>query len=63
MSRSDVGKQKILDVLHKTFGTDTSGKADFNSVTLSALAADLTQKDPSRSGPALAIVTTSSQPR
>ena len=42
----DAGKQKILDVLHKTFGTDTSGKADFNSVTLSALAADLTQKDP-----------------
>ncbi len=42
----DVGKQKILDVLHKTFGTDTSGKADFNSVTLSALASDLTQKDP-----------------
>jgi preprotein translocase subunit SecF len=42
----DVGKQKILDVLHKTFGTDTSGKADFNSVTPSALASDLTQKDP-----------------
>jgi preprotein translocase subunit SecF len=42
----DVGKQKILDVLHKTFGSDTSGKPDFNSITPSALAADLTQKDP-----------------
>jgi preprotein translocase subunit SecF len=42
----DVGKQKILDVLHKTFGTDTSGKPDFNSITPSALASDLTQKDP-----------------
>src|SRR5271170_7670616 len=42
----DVGKQKILDVLHKTFGTDASGKPDFNSITPSALASDLTQKDP-----------------
>jgi preprotein translocase subunit SecF len=42
----DVGKQKILDVLHKTFGTDTTGRPDFNSITPSALAADLTQKDP-----------------
>ena len=42
----DVGKQKILDVLHKTFGTDTSGKPDFNSITPSALVSDLTQKDP-----------------
>jgi preprotein translocase subunit SecF len=42
----DAGKQKILDVLHATFGTDSSGKPDFNSTTPSALAADLTQKDP-----------------
>jgi len=42
----DAGKQKILDVLHATFGTDTSGKPDFNSVTQPALAADLTRKDP-----------------
>jgi preprotein translocase subunit SecF len=42
----DAGKQKILDVLHATFGTDSSGKPDFNSTTPSALAAALTQKDP-----------------
>jgi len=42
----DAGKQKILDVLHGTFGTDASGKPDFNSVTASDLAAALTQKDP-----------------
>jgi preprotein translocase subunit SecF len=42
----DAGKQKILDVLHKTFGVDSAGRPDFNSVTPSALAADLTQKDP-----------------
>jgi preprotein translocase subunit SecF len=42
----DAGKQTILDVLHKTFGGDTSGKPDFNSVSASALAAYLTQKDP-----------------
>ena len=42
----DTGKQAILDVLHKTFGTDTSTKQDFNSITPSALAAYLTQKDP-----------------
>ncbi len=42
----DAGKQKILDVLHKTFGTDTSGRPDFNAVTPSALTADLTEKDP-----------------
>lgn len=42
----DAGKQKILDVLHTTFGTATSGKPDFNSISPSALAADLTQKDP-----------------
>jgi preprotein translocase subunit SecF len=42
----DTGKQAILDVLHKLFGTDSSGRQDFNSVTPSALAAYLTQKDP-----------------
>ena len=43
----DAGKQAILDVLHKIFGTaDAAGKQDFNSITPSALAAYLTQKDP-----------------
>jgi preprotein translocase subunit SecF len=42
----DAGKNAILDVLHKTFGTDTSGKQDFNSITASALADYLTVKDP-----------------
>jgi preprotein translocase subunit SecF len=42
----DAGKQKILDVLHKTFGSGSSGKPDFNSISTSALAADLTEKDP-----------------
>jgi preprotein translocase subunit SecF len=42
----DAGKQTILDVLHRTFGGDTSGKPDFNSVSTTALAAYLTQKDP-----------------
>jgi preprotein translocase subunit SecF len=43
----DAGKQAILDVLHKTFSTsDAGGKPDFNSITPSALAAILTQKDP-----------------
>ena len=43
----DAGKQAILDVLHKTFGTaDSSGKLDFNSVTKDSLAGYLTQKDP-----------------
>ena len=42
----DTGKQTIIDVLHKTFGTDASGKPDFNSTTPSGLAAYLTQKDP-----------------
>ena len=43
----DAGKQAILDVLHKTFGTaDAAGKPDFNSITASGLAAYLTQKDP-----------------
>jgi preprotein translocase subunit SecF len=43
----DAGKQSILDVLHKTFGTaDAAGRQDFNSITPSALAAFLMQKDP-----------------
>ncbi len=41
----DAGKQAILSVLQKTFG-DQNVKPDFNSVTPSALAAFLTQKDP-----------------
>ncbi len=50
----DAGKQKILDVLHATFGTDKSGKLDFNSVTPSELSALLTQKDPLSLGPTAA---------
>ncbi|MGB2889717.1 MAG: protein translocase subunit SecF [Candidatus Acidiferrales bacterium] len=46
----DAGKQSIINVLQKTFGTDVSGRSDFNSVTPSALAAYLTQKDPLRLG-------------
>jgi preprotein translocase subunit SecF len=44
----DAGKQKIVDILNKTFGVDTSasGKQDFNSITASALSTYLTQKDP-----------------
>jgi preprotein translocase subunit SecF len=45
-SALDAGKQTIIDVLHKTFGGDTSGKPDFNSISASALSAYLTQKDP-----------------
>jgi len=42
----DAGKDAILNVLHKTFGTDSSGKQDFNSITAPALADYLTTKDP-----------------
>ena len=42
----DAGKDAILNVLHKAFGTDTSGKQDFNSITAPALADYLTTKDP-----------------
>jgi preprotein translocase subunit SecF len=44
----DAGKQKIVDILSKTFGSDgtATGKQDFNSTNPSALAAYLTQKDP-----------------
>jgi preprotein translocase subunit SecF len=41
----DAGKQAILGVLQKTFGVQ-GAKPDFNSVTPSALATFLTQKDP-----------------
>jgi preprotein translocase subunit SecF len=51
----DAGKQAILDVLHKTFGTaDSTGKLDFNSVTKDSLAGYLTQKDPLLLGSAAA---------
>jgi preprotein translocase subunit SecF len=46
----DVGKQAILDALHKTFGTAADGKLDFNSVSKDALAEYLTQKDPALLG-------------
>ncbi|HKD64031.1 MAG TPA: protein translocase subunit SecF [Candidatus Acidoferrales bacterium] len=42
----DTGKNAIIDVLHKTFGTDTSDKKDFNSITAPALTDYLTTKDP-----------------
>jgi len=42
----DAGKQAILDVLHKTFRSDVSGKDDFNSTGRAELATYLTQKDP-----------------
>jgi preprotein translocase subunit SecF len=42
----DAGKQKIVDILHQTFGGAEAGKSDFNSVTPTDLAAYLTQKDP-----------------
>jgi preprotein translocase subunit SecF len=43
----DVGREAIVNVLHKTFGTaDAGGKLDFNSVTKDALAGALTEKDP-----------------
>ncbi|MGH9701444.1 MAG: protein translocase subunit SecF [Candidatus Acidiferrales bacterium] len=43
----DAGKEAIITVLHKMFGTGgAAGQPDFNSITPSALAAYLTQKDP-----------------
>jgi preprotein translocase subunit SecF len=42
----DQGKQTILNVLHTAFGGNVAGKTDFNSVSASALAAYLTEKDP-----------------
>ncbi|HTV57714.1 MAG TPA: protein translocase subunit SecF [Candidatus Baltobacteraceae bacterium] len=41
----DAGKEAILAVLHKLFGTP-AGKPDFNSISAADLAAYLTQKDP-----------------
>jgi preprotein translocase subunit SecF len=47
----DAGRQAILNVLHKTFGTsEQAGKTDFNATTKDALAAVLTQKDPLAAG-------------
>jgi len=46
----DVGKQAILDALHRTFGTAADGKLDFNSVSKDSLAEYLTQKDPALLG-------------
>jgi preprotein translocase subunit SecF len=43
----DAGREAIVNVLHKTFGTaDAGGKPDFNSSTKESLAAVLTEKDP-----------------
>jgi preprotein translocase subunit SecF len=42
----DATKQAVLNVLHKTFGTDTPGKPDFNSISSADLALYLTQRDP-----------------
>lgn len=50
----DAGKQAIIGVLQKTFGTNSSGKPDFNAATPSAVAASLTQKDPLILGPTAA---------
>ena len=46
-SSLNAGREAILNVLHKTFGTaDAAGKLDFNSITKESLAALLTEKDP-----------------
>jgi preprotein translocase subunit SecF len=43
----DAGREAIVNVLHKTFGTaDAGGKPDFNSITKDQLAEALTVKDP-----------------
>jgi preprotein translocase subunit SecF len=43
----DAGREAIVNVLHKTFGTaDAGGKPDFNSITRDQLAAALAVKDP-----------------
>ncbi|HXW61081.1 MAG TPA: protein translocase subunit SecF [Candidatus Acidoferrales bacterium] len=42
----DTGKQKILGVLETTFGNSSAGLPDFNSVSTSDLAGDLTRRDP-----------------
>jgi preprotein translocase subunit SecF len=48
----DAGKQTIVTVLDKMFGTAAAGKPDFNSATPSALASLLTEKDPLNLGAA-----------
>jgi preprotein translocase subunit SecF len=48
----DAGKQMIVTVLDKMFGTAAAGKPDFNSATPSALASLLTEKDPLNLGAA-----------
>jgi len=42
----DEGKAKVLTALNATYGVSGSSKPDFNSVTLTALANFLSQKDP-----------------
>jgi preprotein translocase subunit SecF len=42
----DTNRAKVLNALNATYGVFNSGKADFNSATLSTLTAVLTQKDP-----------------
>src|SRR5271165_1331978 len=42
----DESKAKVLTALDATYGVASAGKADFNSVTPSALATALSQKDP-----------------
>src|SRR5271165_6119745 len=42
----DDSKAKVLTALDATYGVASAGKADFNSVTPSALATALSQKDP-----------------
>ena len=39
-------REKVLSALNATYGLSGSNKADFNSATLSSLAAVLTEKDP-----------------
>jgi preprotein translocase subunit SecF len=47
----DAGRQAILNVLHKTFGTsEQAGKTDFNATNKDALASVLIQKDPLSAG-------------
>jgi len=42
----DAGKTTILNALHSTLGTGDPSKQDFNSVSVAALADQLTRKDP-----------------
>ena len=42
----DEGKSKVLTALNATYGSSTSSKTDFNSVTPTALANFLAQRDP-----------------